>query len=345
MSRRSRRARAPPAHPAPPPRPSSPDASGPRAAAASRPLPRGSPVSRKSCPVAPPSCRPRAPRPPARAAPPSPPFLGPDASHIPRLARPARGSHPPRAAPRETRARSSRAAGVGAGIRSPGRSLLEDQSDGSVIHELHLHHCSELSRGDLHPAPCSPLPHERDKAVVERNRNIGRRRVDETGTPALLHVAVQRELGHHQHGPVHVRERKVHLAVGVPEHAQAEQLVRHPGERVARVRGREPREDEKPHPDRSRDAAIHPDRRTGYALNDYPHATPPHPMADCGLAIADWTGVLRIRNPKSAIRNCLTRPSRSSPGCAADPRYSPGAPRYSTPGAAAAARSARGSAN
>src|SRR5436190_7149595 len=175
MSRRSRRARAPPAHPAPPPRPSLPDASALRAAAARRPLPRGSPVSRKSCLAAPPSCRPRARRLPARAVPPSSPFLGPAASHIPRVARPARGSHPLQAAPRETRARSSRAAGVGAGIRSPGRSLLEDQGDGSVIHELHLHHRPELSRGDLHPAPCSPLPHERDKAVVERNRNLRRR--------------------------------------------------------------------------------------------------------------------------------------------------------------------------
>src|SRR5712692_7714 len=224
MSRRSRRARAPLAHPPPPRRPSLPDASALRAAAAARPLPRGSPVSRKSCPAAPPSCRPRARRPPARAAPPSSPCRAPDALHIPRLARPARGSHPLRAAPRETRARSSRAVGVGAGIRSPGRSFLEDQGDGSVIHELHLHHGPELSRGDLHPAPCSPLPHERDKAVVERNRNIGWRRVDETGTPALLHVTVQRELRHHQHGPVYVRECKVHLALGVPEHPQAEQL-------------------------------------------------------------------------------------------------------------------------
>src|SRR6266853_3742037 len=203
MSRRSRRARAPPTHPAPPRRPSLPDASALRAAAASRPLPRGSPVSRKSCPAAPPSCRPRARRPPARAVPPSSPFLGPAASHIPRLARPARGSHPPRAAPRETRARSSRTAGVGAGIRSPGRSFLEDQGDGSVIHELHLHHGPELSRRDLHPAPCSPLPNQRDKPVVQRDRELRRRRVDETGTPALLHVAVQRELGHHQHRPVY----------------------------------------------------------------------------------------------------------------------------------------------
>src|SRR5438034_159043 len=29
------------------------------------------------------------------------------------------------------------------------------------------------------------------------------------------------------------------------------------------------------------------------------------PIADCGLWIADWTRVLRIRDPKSAIRNCL----------------------------------------
>src|SRR6266511_2024964 len=29
-----------------------------------------------------------------------------------------------------------------------------------------------------------------------------------------------------------------------------------------------------------------------------------NPIADCGLWIADWTRVLRIRNPKSAIRNC-----------------------------------------
>src|SRR5205823_8704567 len=28
-------------------------------------------------------------------------------------------------------------------------------------------------------------------------------------------------------------------------------------------------------------------------------------IADCGLWIADWTPDLRIRNPKSAIRNCL----------------------------------------
>src|SRR2546426_937439 len=174
MSRRSRRARAPPAHPAPPPRPSSPDASGPRAAAASRPLPRGSRVSRKSCPAAPPSCRPRARRPPARAAPPSSPFLGPAASHIPRLARPARGSHPLQTAPRETRARSSRAAGVGAGIRSPGRSFLEDQGDGSVIHELHLHHCPEFPGLNPGTAPRSPLPEERDKPLVQRDRELRR---------------------------------------------------------------------------------------------------------------------------------------------------------------------------
>src|SRR5437870_7988265 len=221
MSRRSRRSRAPPGDPAPPRRPSLPYASALRAAAASRPPPRGSPVSRKSCPAAPPSCRPRPRRPPARAAPPSSPFLGPDASHIPRLARLARGSHPLQAAPRETRARSSRAAGVGAGIRSPGRSLLEDQGDGSVIHELHLHHCPEFPGLNPGTAPRSPLPEERDKPLVQRDRELLRRRVDEAGTPALLHVAIQRELGHHQHGPVHVRECKVHLALRLPQQPQA----------------------------------------------------------------------------------------------------------------------------
>src|SRR5207253_1809491 len=179
------------------------------------------PVSRKSCLAAPPSCRPRARRLPARAVPPSSPFLGPAASRIPRLARPAQGSHPLQAAPRETRARSSRAAGVGAGIRSPGRSLLEDQGDGSVIHELHLHHCPEFPGLNPGTAPRSPLPEERDKPLVQRDRELLRRRVDEAGTPALLHVAIQRELGHHQHGPVHVRECKVHLAVGVSDPASS----------------------------------------------------------------------------------------------------------------------------
>src|SRR3989475_345405 len=311
MSRRSRRSRLSAAVPAPPRRPSSPDASALRAAAASRPLPRGSPVSRKSCPAAPPSCRPRAPRPRARARPRWSPFRAPAASHIPRLARLGRGSHPLQAAPRETRARSSRAAGVGAGIRSPGRSLLEDQRYGSVIHELHLHHRPELSRGDLHAAPCSPLPHERDKAVVERNRNIGWRRVDETGTPALLHVAVQGELRHHQHGPVYVRECKVHLALGVPEHAQAEQLVRHPGERVGRVRGCEPREDEKPYPVFPVPPPITADSRRGDAWKTPPPPPRPAPNAECGMRNAecqDWGRTPRLRFdashsiPHSALR-------------------------------------------
>jgi len=47
---------------------------------------------------------------------------------------------------------------------------------------------------------------------------------------------------------VYVREREIHFALRVPEHPQAEQLVRHPGKGVFRVGGRESDQHEQPTP-------------------------------------------------------------------------------------------------
>jgi hypothetical protein len=55
---------------------------------------------------------------------------------------------------------------------------------------------------------------------------------------SLPRVPVERELRHHEHRPADVREREVHLVLGVREQAQSHDLLRHPRDLLIAVGGR-----------------------------------------------------------------------------------------------------------
>ena len=101
-------------------------------------------------------------------------------------------------------------------------------------------------------APNSPvstrdaaLAQQRDEALVERDRHLRARRVDEARPASLHRVAVERELRDDEQRAVHVGEGEVHLVVGVGEEAEADDLVGHPDERGLAVGVREADEQEK----------------------------------------------------------------------------------------------------
>src|SRR5947208_3774612 len=243
------------------------------------------------------------------------------------------------------------AAGAGGATRWRGRgSLLEDEGHGAVIHQLHLHHRTELAGFHAGPAPRprprprAPLPEERDEPFVQGNRYLGRRRVDEAGPPPLARVAVQGELRHHEQRPAYVGEGQVHLPLGVTEQPQTEHLVRHPGELVLGVGWGEAGEDEKPRSNLPGYAPVNAHFRTRDPLQHDPHRPAPTQTLNGERGTRNRRGAfveqdlpLLFRVPPSAFRVRLTRPSRFSPGSAAGPRCTPVAPRCSTRAAGAAA--------
>src|SRR5881396_3833309 len=229
-------------------------------------------------------------------------------------------------------------------------SLLEDEGHGAVIHQLHLHHRTELAGFHAGPAPRprprprAPLPEERDEPFVQGNRYLGRRRVDEAGPPPLARVAVQGELRHHEQRPAYVGEGQVHLPLGVTEQPQTEHLVRHPGELVLGVGWGKASEDEKPRPNFPGYAPVNAHFRTRDPLQHDPHRPAPTQTRNGERGTRNRRGAfveqdlpLLFRVPPSAFRVRLTRPSRFSPGSAAGPRCTPVAPRCSTRAAGAAA--------
>src|SRR5690606_9116303 len=271
---------------------SRPDARGPGAASASGLLPFRSPACpasprrpRRGCrtrsrarPAA--GARRRAPS-PAPGAPPPPPAPPKDAP-----------SHPlPPGSPR-TRGPASRGAAPASATATPGptagprpsprplvlppavsMSSFKDQSDRSFVHQLHVHHRAELAR--RHPAG-QPFAHQLDETLVQRNRDLRRRRLDEAGPPALPRVAVERELADDQYTAADFLQRKIHLPLGIGEQPQPHYLVRHPPQPVFVVVGTESDQQQITSPDLTRDAVAHRHPRTGHALQYDPHGPPGH---------------------------------------------------------------------
>src|SRR5207249_5171615 len=213
----------------------------------------------------------------ARARPRPAPSRAPAARRTFRAAPCSPASRPPRARRRGTAAPASRAAASAGASRSRGRdSFFEQEGHGPVVHQLHLHHRPELPRLHFQRSPAL-LPQQREEAVVQGDRDLGRRGVHEARPPPLARIAIQSELGHHQHRPADVREPEIHPSLGVGEDAQAEDLVGHPDERRFGVAGREASQHDEPHPDLPGRAPSDAHFRARHALDHRPHAAPPPP--------------------------------------------------------------------
>src|SRR3954453_4680214 len=108
--------------------------------------------------------------------------------------------------------------------RPEAKSPLEPEGHRTIVDELHVHHRAEFSGLYLRPGLAELL----DEAIVQRYRDFRPRGSDEARPPPLPRVTVQRELGDHEQRPAHVREREVHLVVGIREEPEADDLFRHP---------------------------------------------------------------------------------------------------------------------
>ena len=85
--------------------------------------------------------------------------------------------------------------------------------------------------------------------------------LDEARPPSLFGVAVERELRHDENRTGDVREREIHLLLGVAEDAQPHDFVGHPRQLFFGVAMREAREQYQPLVDVADDAPIHTDFR------------------------------------------------------------------------------------
>ena len=128
-------------------------------------------------------------------------------------------------------------------------------------------------------APNSPvstrstaLAQQRDEALVQRDRRLRARRVDEARPPALHRVAVERELRHDEQRAADVGEREVHLVLGVGEQAEPDDLVGHPGERGLAVVVREADEQQEAAVDATGDSFADAHFGAGDSLQDDAHA-------------------------------------------------------------------------
>src|SRR5206468_3182347 len=120
------------------------------------------------------------------------------------------------------------------------RSSLQPESDGTVVDEFHVHHGTEFPALDP-----QPFAAERgEKALVERDRFLGTRRVDEAWALALLRVPVKCELRDDKSGAADFRKSEVHLSDSVTEETKSGSLLRHPVDLLRCVTVREADEEE-----------------------------------------------------------------------------------------------------
>ena len=97
-------------------------------------------------------------------------------------------------------------------------------------------------------------------------------RLDEAGSEALLGVAVEGELAHHQRRVAEVLRAEVQLVVFVLEDAQARAFFGQFGHDVERVGVLDAQQDDEAGADGARLAAVDPDTGRGYGLNDCTHS-------------------------------------------------------------------------
>src|SRR5687767_827676 len=94
---------------------------------------------------------------------------------------------------------------------------LYEQRHGTVVHELHIHHCAEFSRLDAQTTGTQG----RDEPFVERDCCLGSCRVDEARPPSLLRVPIEGELRNDESRTPYIGEGEVHLVFGVGKETQA----------------------------------------------------------------------------------------------------------------------------
>lgn len=110
-----------------------------------------------------------------------------------------------------------------------------------------------------------------DEAIHERNRQLGRRRVGETGAPSASQVGEERELAHDQQRAGGIGDCQVGPPGVVLEIAHADQLVAHAIDDLLRVVDPDPGEHERAAPDLPEQLLAGADGRAGHALNDETH--------------------------------------------------------------------------
>src|SRR5688572_32414359 len=100
-------------------------------------------------------------------------------------------------------------------IDSPSSSAVEEQGDGTIVHELDVH--VGLKLAGLHlQLQRAKLQNERFVDRTGRCRALG---LVEGRTTAAATVAAQRELRHGKHRAMHIGDRQVHLSSSIVEHA------------------------------------------------------------------------------------------------------------------------------
>ena len=119
--------------------------------------------------------------------------------------------------------------------------------------------------------PIARGPQTRDEPVEERNGKLGSGRIGEAGTPPASQVGEERELADHQQRAAGVADGEVRAPIGVPEVAQADQLVGHAIDHLRRVVDADPGEHERAAADLSQQLVAGAHRRAGHALNDEAH--------------------------------------------------------------------------
>ncbi len=139
--------------------------------------------------------------------------------------------------------------------------------------DLNQHVGAEPARGHLELM----RPEGGQKSLVQRYGRFGSRGVDEGGSPALLRVTIESELGNDQQGSTHLTKAQIHLPLGIGEEAQADHFVGHPIYLCSRVRVREAGEQTEATADGRGNLAFDRDGSVTDALQHDLHPTLPYP--------------------------------------------------------------------
>src|SRR5262249_10492622 len=110
-----------------------------------------------------------------------------------------------------------------------------------------------------------------DEVLVELLGRHRLERADERGSPALAHVAVERELRDGEEPAADLEEAAVHLALVVLEDAEGHHLVDEVRDILRSVAGAGSDEDAEPATDATDDRAVDAHLGAAHPLNDRPH--------------------------------------------------------------------------
>ena len=145
---------------------------------------------------------------------------------------------------------------------------VDDDGAGAFVDQRHLHIRAELAVLDILEALLVHLGEEQLVGVHSQRRSC---RLDEAGAEALLRVAVEGELAHHQCRVTEVLCAEVQLVVFVLENAQARAFFSQFRHDVESIGVLDAQQDDEAGADGARLTAVDPDAGRGYGLNDCTH--------------------------------------------------------------------------